>query len=71
MHQLLLLKLVKVTFGGTFAKEFATPQVIMGQFGQIFDPHQKLQNVCKFRQDCLKERLKNAATERTSFLRER
>jgi len=42
----------------------------MGQFGQIFVPHRKLQNLCRFRYDCPKERLKNAATERTSFLRE-
>jgi len=43
----------------------------MGQFGQIFVTHQKLQNLCRFREDCPKDRLKNAVTERISLLRER
>jgi len=29
----------------------------MGEFGQIFVPHRKLQNLCRFRYDCPKERL--------------
>jgi len=52
-------------------RNFVTPQVTMGQFGQIFVPHQKLQNWCGFREDWQKDRLKNAATERISFLSER
>jgi len=52
-------------------RNFVTPKVTIGQFGQFFVPHGKLQNFCRFRLDCPKERLKNAATERTSFLRER
>jgi len=43
----------------------------MAQYGEIVVPHRKLQNLCRFRQDFPKERLKNAATERIAFLRER
>jgi len=39
----------------------------MGQFGQIFVPHRKLQNLCRFRKDCPKKSLKNAATKQPAF----
>jgi len=58
MHKLLLPKLAKATLAGIFVKNFFTSQVTMGQFGQIVVACRKLQNVCRFRQDCLKERLK-------------
>jgi len=34
---------------GPSCRNFVTPQVTMGQFGQIFVPHRKLQNLCRFR----------------------
>ena len=42
-------KMVKVTLGGSLWRNFVTTQVTMGQFGQIFVPHRKLENVCRFR----------------------
>jgi len=34
---------------GLLCRNFVTPQVTMGQFGQIVVPHRKLQNLCRFR----------------------
>jgi len=34
---------------GSLRRNFFTPQVPMGQFEQIFVPHRKLQNLCRFR----------------------
>ena len=55
---------------GSLWRNFVTPQVTMGQVVQIFVRNRKLKILCRFRQDCPKERLKNVATERNSFLRE-
>jgi len=72
MHQLLLPKVVKVTLGGIFVQDFVTPQVTMGQFGQIFGSPSKTTKLMQMSIG-LPERAskKNAATERTTFLRER
>ena len=34
---------------GFLLRNFVTPQVTTGKFGQIFVPHRKLQNLCRFR----------------------
>jgi len=47
----------RLPWEGSLCRDFVTPQVTMGQFGQMFFPHRKLQNLCRFRQDCSKERL--------------
>jgi len=39
----------------------------MGQFGQNFVPHGKLQKLCRFRWDCPKERLKMQLLEEQAF----
>jgi len=67
MHQLLLAKLVKVTLGGIFVKEFCYTSGNHGSFGQNCIPHRKLQNLCRFRQDCPKERLKMQLLKEPAF----
>jgi len=44
-------------------RNFVTPHVTMGQFGQIDVSHQKLENL----QDCLKEHLKTQLLQEPAF----
>jgi len=39
----------RLPYEGSLCRNFVTPQVTMGQFGQFFVPHRKLQNMCRFR----------------------
>jgi len=42
-------KLVKVTLGGIFVKEFCYTSGNHGSIWAIFVPHRKLQNLCRLR----------------------
>ena len=67
MHQLLLPKLVKVTLGGIFVKEFCYTS---GDHGSIWANFCSSSKATKLSIGLPERASKNAASERTSFLRE-
>ena len=71
MHQLLLPKLVKVTSGGIFVKEFCYTSGSHGSIWENFCSPSKTTKRVQISIGLPERASKNAATERTSFLRER
>jgi len=71
LHQLLLPKLVKVTLGGIFVKEFCYTSGNHGSVWANFCSPLKTAKLVQISIGLPKRASKNAATERISFLRER
>jgi len=71
MHQLLLPKLVKVTLGGIFLKEFCYTSGNPGSIWPKFCSPSKTTKLVQISIGLPERASQNAATERTSFLRER
>jgi len=71
MHQLLLPKLVKVTLGGIFVKEFCYTSGNHGSIWANFCSPSKTTKLVHISIGLPERTSKNVATERTSFLRER